>query len=137
MSCGVWPLHAWLLNGLTTRCTQLRLWHEAFLRLVDVGIVQDSNSRGHFFCVAAEAMRQILIEQVRRQERQIRGGQRRRISLDAVHLAFDQLSEDLLALNEAMTQLARANVLVNVWNSMLTNGWSTRTRDFRLPACLT
>ena len=53
------------------------LVHEAYLRLVDVEKAQHWNSRGHFFAAAAEAMRQILVEQARPQE-SIETGRRQR-----------------------------------------------------------
>src|SRR6202166_679022 len=48
--------------------------HEAYLRLVDVEKAQHWNSRGHFFAAAAEAMRRILVEQVRRRAAPKHGG---------------------------------------------------------------
>jgi RNA polymerase sigma factor (TIGR02999 family) len=50
------------------------LVHEAYLRLVDVEKAQHWNSRGHFFSAAAEAMRRIIVESVRRKGRLKRGG---------------------------------------------------------------
>ena len=45
------------------------LVHEAYIRLVDRGGVQEWESRGHFFAAAAEAMRRILVERARRKRR--------------------------------------------------------------------
>src|SRR5262245_64595022 len=70
--------------GQTLQATALV--HEAFLRLVDVEHVQRWDSRGHFFAAAAEAMRRILIDQARRKHSQKRGGERRRIELEAAVL---------------------------------------------------
>src|SRR5947209_18729665 len=56
------------------------LVHEAYLRLVGD---QHFDNRRHFFGAAAEAMRRILIENVRRKRRQKRGGLLRRVDLDA------------------------------------------------------
>jgi hypothetical protein len=53
--------------GQTLQATALV--HEAYLRLVDVEKAQHWDSRGHFFAAAAEAMRRILIENVRRKRR--------------------------------------------------------------------
>jgi RNA polymerase sigma factor (TIGR02999 family) len=53
-------------SGQTLQPTALV--HEAFLRLVDGTQVQHWNSRGHFFCAAAEAMRRILVERARRKK---------------------------------------------------------------------
>src|SRR5262245_60941081 len=53
--------------GQTLEATVLA--HEAYLRLVDVEKAQHWNSRGHFLAAAAEAMRRILIDNVRRKKR--------------------------------------------------------------------
>src|SRR5215813_4067276 len=58
--------------GQTLQATALV--HEAYLRLVDVEKAQHWDSRGHFFAAAAEAMRRILIENVRRKKSQKHGG---------------------------------------------------------------
>src|SRR5262249_48892899 len=57
--------------GQTLQATALV--HEAYLRLVDVEKAPHWDSRGHFFAAAAEAMRRILIENVRRKKSQKRG----------------------------------------------------------------
>ena len=49
------------------------LVHEAYLRLVDGEKVHHWNSRGHFFAAAAQAMRQILVENARRKSRRNEG----------------------------------------------------------------
>ncbi len=51
------------------------LVHEAYLRLVDVDLAQQWNSRGHFFAAAAEAMRRILVERARQKKSLKQGGQ--------------------------------------------------------------
>jgi RNA polymerase sigma factor (TIGR02999 family) len=81
------------------------LVHEAYLRLVDMEIVQQWNSRGHFFVAAAESMRRILVENARRKQQVGRGGDRQRVPLDAVQVAADAPSEDLLALDESLRRL--------------------------------
>jgi RNA polymerase sigma factor (TIGR02999 family) len=83
------------------------LVHEAYLRLVDVNKAQHWNSRNHFFAAAAEAMRRILIEKARKRRRLKRGGDRQRLDLDAVELSAQEAPEDLLALDEALSQLAQ------------------------------
>src|SRR5262249_36734013 len=83
------------------------LVHEAYLRLVNVQKAQHWDSRGHFFAACAEAMRRILIEQARRRRSQKRGGDLRRLDLDAAALLAapaDHADEDLLALDEALRQ---------------------------------
>ena len=69
------------------------------------------NSRGHFFAAAAEAMRRILINRARDKSREKRGGSLRRVDLDAIEIALDTPAEDLLALDEALQQLAAADKL--------------------------
>ena len=81
------------------------LVHEAYLRLVE-NEPQNWKSRGHFFAAAAEAMRRILIENARRKQRLKRGGQCQRINLYAEDLATEGRSDDLIALDEALTKLA-------------------------------
>jgi RNA polymerase sigma factor (TIGR02999 family) len=93
--------------GQTLQATALV--HEAYLRLVDVAKVQHWSSRGHFFAAAAEAMRRILVENARRKKRLKRGGGREREELDELHLEAPQIPDDLLALDEALSQLATAD----------------------------
>src|SRR5205814_3716321 len=80
------------------------LVHEAFLRLVGD---QDPgwNSRGHFFAAAAEAMRRILVENARRKRASKRGGDRARVALDHIEIVASDVSDDLLALDAALSQL--------------------------------
>lgn len=82
------------------------LVHEAYLRLVGADPQQPWDGRGHFFAAAAEAMRRILLNRARDKQRLKRGGGRKRLDLDRVEIA--QATEDghLLALDEALTQLA-------------------------------
>jgi RNA polymerase sigma factor (TIGR02999 family) len=91
--------------GQTLQATALV--HEAYVRLVDVDKAQHWNSRGHFFTAAAEAMRRILVENARKKGRGKRGGGRRRVPLDEVALAVDMASDDLLALDDALSALAQ------------------------------
>ncbi len=88
--------------GQTLQATALV--HDAYLRLVDVAKAQHWNSRGHFFGAAAEAMRRILIESARRRKLRIWEGQER-IGLDEVDIKASIPGGDLLALDEALTQL--------------------------------
>jgi RNA polymerase sigma factor (TIGR02999 family) len=95
--------------GQTLQATALV--HAAYLRLVDQGQAQHWNSRGHFFAAAAEAMRRILVESARRKERVKHGGDRKRIDLDEACAVVQSPSEDLLALDEALTRLAERDLL--------------------------
>jgi RNA polymerase sigma factor (TIGR02999 family) len=90
--------------GQTLQATALV--HEAYARLVDVDQAQHSNSRGHFFAAAAEAMRRILVENARRKHALRRGGNRQRLDLDLAEPAAPRLSDDLLALDAALEKLA-------------------------------
>jgi RNA polymerase sigma factor (TIGR02999 family) len=90
--------------GHTLQATALV--HDAYLRLVDVERAQHWNSRSHFFGAAAEAMRRILVENARRKRGVKHGGDRRRQPLDPGGIAAPELSDDLLALDEALTKLA-------------------------------
>ena len=83
------------------------LVHEAYLRLVDTTKVQLWASRWQFFAAAAESMRRILVENARRRSRLKRGSDMQRVDLDSVALTFHHPPDDLVALDEALTQLAR------------------------------
>ena len=90
--------------GSTLQATALV--HEAYLRLV--GEDKPSwNSRGHFFGAAAQAMRQILVDQARRKGSLKRGGDRRRIDLEVAEPAVVPPSVSILALDEALERLER------------------------------
>lgn len=90
--------------GQTLQATALV--HEAYLRLVGDGVEHYWNSRGHFFAAAAEAMRRILIEQVRHKRSAKGGGQFQRVELHEEQLAAAGPNVDLLALDEALDKLA-------------------------------
>jgi RNA polymerase sigma factor (TIGR02999 family) len=89
--------------GQTLNATALV--HEAYLRLAG-DAARDWDSRGHFFTAAAEAMRRILVESARRKKRRKHGGGRQRVPLDAIAAPAETPCDDLLALNEALSQLA-------------------------------
>jgi RNA polymerase sigma factor (TIGR02999 family) len=95
--------------GQTLQATALV--HEAYLRLVDGEKVRQWNSRGHFFAAAAEAMRRILVEQARRRNAAKRGGQSDREELQESTIAAPEPTEDVLAVNDALEQLAKADPL--------------------------
>jgi RNA polymerase sigma factor (TIGR02999 family) len=90
--------------GQTLQATALV--HEAYLRLVDTEKAQHWNSRGHFFAAAAEAMRRILVQNARHKGRRKHGGGRIRIDVDDLEITAPEKSEELLALDEALGQLA-------------------------------
>jgi RNA polymerase sigma factor (TIGR02999 family) len=82
------------------------LVHEAYLRLVDTTKVQVWESRWHFFAAAAESMRRILVDNARRRKRLKRGGDAQRVDLDKVELTVDEPPDELVALDESLTELA-------------------------------
>jgi RNA polymerase sigma-70 factor, ECF subfamily len=84
------------------------LVHEAYLKMVDHTCVAWAD-RGHFFGVAARAMRQILINHAHRHATLKRGGRWQRIPLDDAVLAVEEQAEMMLALDEALTRLSRLN----------------------------
>ena len=84
------------------------LVHEAFLRLV--GHPAQPENRAHFFGIAAQVMRQVLVDYARAHAAAKRGGEWQRISLTAAAQAdaATPLPEiELLALDEALTRLAK------------------------------
>jgi RNA polymerase sigma factor (TIGR02999 family) len=81
------------------------LVHEAYLKLVDQTRV-DWQGRSHFFAVAAQAMRRILVDHARSRQREKRGGGRPRVTLDEAVALSPQKDEDVLALDEALEKLA-------------------------------
>jgi RNA polymerase sigma factor (TIGR02999 family) len=90
--------------GQTLQATGLV--HEAYVRLVDTEKAQHWDSRGHFFAAAAEAMRRILVENARRKRGPKHGGAYARQELADADIAVPVESERLLALDEALTNLA-------------------------------
>src|SRR5262245_65406810 len=82
------------------------LVNEAYLRLVDHENIEWQN-RAHFFGVAAQAMRRILVDHARTRNYQKRGGGAQQVSLDqAMTLAGDRAAE-LIALDDALRELAK------------------------------
>lgn len=90
--------------GQTLQATALV--HEAYLRLVDVDQVQAWHGRGHFFAAAANAMHRILVENARRRKSHKGGGHAVRQELDPDQIGC-AAREDLLALDEALSRLAK------------------------------
>jgi RNA polymerase sigma factor (TIGR02999 family) len=90
--------------GQTLQATALV--HEAYIRLVDAEKAQKWDSRGHFFAAAAEAMRRIQVENARRKSRLKRGGDKKRRDLTEIQLATDTFPDDLLELDDAISEFA-------------------------------
>jgi RNA polymerase sigma factor (TIGR02999 family) len=86
------------------------LVHEAYLRLLGKKDLH-LESRKHFFFAAARAMRDILVEQARSKLGPRRGGQRQRVPLSDGLAACEVVPEDVLALQEVLTELENEDPL--------------------------
>lgn len=84
------------------------LVHEAYLRLIG-SENDDWENRAHFFGAAAEAMRRILIDRARAKKSQKRGGDAKHVSLDGVTEISFKKADDLIALDEALNELAEVD----------------------------
>jgi len=82
------------------------LINEAYLRLVDQQHVQWQD-RSHFFAVATQVMRHILIDHARKYRYTKRGAGAQRVQLDDVAILGQERAVDLVALDDALTTLAR------------------------------
>jgi len=82
------------------------LVHEVYLKLVDQTRVQWAD-RSHFFAVATQAMRRILVDYARKYCSDKRGGEAIRVSLDDANPAVEDRAELLLAVDEALSELGK------------------------------
>lgn len=82
------------------------LLNEAFLRLVDQKNVQWQN-RAHFYGIAAQMMRRILVDYARKRNYSKRGGGVRALSLDEALIVSDERSAEVVAVHEALEELAK------------------------------
>jgi RNA polymerase sigma factor (TIGR02999 family) len=78
---------------------------EAYLRLVDQSKSSFAN-RSHFFAVAATAMRQILVNHAKAQQRQKRGGGASKVELDTAAVIAPEQTQTVLDVDEALERLA-------------------------------
>ena len=92
--------------GNTLQTTALA--HEAYLRLIDGKSVRWQN-RAHFFAVAAQTMRRILVDLARARHNLKRGGGAQQVSLGEVLVISPERGADMLALDEALGRLAALN----------------------------
>lgn len=82
------------------------LVHEAYLKLVDQERVEWKD-RGHFFAIAAQVMRRILVDHAKHKNREKRGGRGEDLQLDAAaNVAAVESNVDIQALDEALSRLA-------------------------------
>jgi len=89
-------------QGHTLRTTEIV--HEAYLRLVDSDIAW--SDRGHFYAIAAQVMRRILIDYAKSRSRNKRGGEYEIVSLDSAFELGAPSSSSLLEVNEALERLS-------------------------------
>jgi RNA polymerase sigma factor (TIGR02999 family) len=82
------------------------LVNEAYLRLIRSSQVQWQD-RAHFFAVAAQLMRRVLVDEARARKYQKRGGEMIRISFDEAMMISSERDAELVALDEALNRLAR------------------------------
>jgi RNA polymerase sigma factor (TIGR02999 family) len=116
------------------------LVHDAYLRLVGDGD-PGWDGRGHFFASAAEAMRQLLVEQARRKSARKHGGGQKRLDIDVVEIAVDLKIGEILAIDQALERLRasdprKADIVLHRYFAGLTReetaaimGISVRTVD--------
>jgi len=82
------------------------LVHEAYLRLVDQTRVSWQN-RAHFYGMAANMMRRILVDHARAHATEKRGGAAVRLSIEDMQVPLEQRAADFIALDEALKELAK------------------------------
>lgn len=92
------------VSGQTLQPTALV--HEAYLRLLGGNDSPRWGSRAQFLAAAAQAMRHILVDIARRKKRVKRGGDRVREPLDPERIAEPEVTDELLALHDALAELA-------------------------------
>lgn len=95
-------------EGVGRTLNTTALVHEAYLKLVD-GTRVALADREHFYAVAAQAMRRILVDSARARRAVKRGGERRPIPLEELSLPAEERAEVLVALDEALSRLAAFN----------------------------
>jgi RNA polymerase sigma factor (TIGR02999 family) len=82
------------------------LVHEAYLKLVEQRSV-DWQSRAHFFGVAAQLMRRILVDHARGHSRQKRGGEQQKVSLDEAFVFSERQADEIVAVDDSLNVLSR------------------------------
>lgn len=81
--------------------TATSLVHEVYLRLAS----GQWSDRAHFFAVAAEAMRRVLVDNARKRQSLKRGGNRQRVDLEEFSATWSSPSDELLMLDDALRAL--------------------------------
>lgn len=81
------------------------LVNEAYLRLIEQKEMKWQN-RAHFFAISAQLMRRILVSMARARHANKRGGEARQVPLDEALVISEERAAELVALDEAMNELA-------------------------------
>jgi RNA polymerase sigma factor (TIGR02999 family) len=84
------------------------LVHEAYLRLIDQSRVH-WQGRTHFFAIAAQSVRRVLLDHARARGREKRGGNQKRLTLSAADALAPQSEIDVLALEESLERLSASS----------------------------
>jgi RNA polymerase sigma-70 factor, ECF subfamily len=84
------------------------LVHEAYMKLAVQRGARWQN-RAQFFAVASQAMRRILVDYARMQQRTKRGGKQRRVALEEVCVVSPRISEEILAVDESLARLEKVD----------------------------
>ncbi len=82
------------------------LVNEAYLRLIDDTVIEWQN-RAHFYGIAAQMMRRILVDHARRRRKLKRGGDRLRVSLSEAEPVAGEPTADIIELDEALSSLSQ------------------------------
>ena len=82
------------------------LVHEAYMKLAAQRGARWQN-RAQFFAVASQAMRRILVDYARTQQRTKRGGKQLRVTLEEVCVVSPEISEEILAVDESLARLEK------------------------------
>lgn len=99
--------HSYMKNERRDHTLQTTaLANEAWMRLVDVSAV-DWKDRAHFFAIAANMMRRILVDAARARGRGKRGGAAQRVDFDEIPDISSRRDREVLAIDEALETLAR------------------------------
>jgi len=81
------------------------LVHEAYLKLVDFNRI-DWQNRSHFFAIASQVMRNILVDYAVKQNAQKRGGDNHRVTLGEEHIKREMNLEEIISVDNALKKLA-------------------------------
>lgn len=91
------PDHTFSATGLV---------HEAYLKLIDFNRIEWKN-RYHFYGIASQIMRNILVDYAVKRQVQKRGGKRNRVTLDEAYLKEEMSLEDILSVDQALNRLEK------------------------------